>query len=237
MNIEKIEAIKSFDISKLRHVLTSSSISETQKIRFIEQNKSVIQDITKIIPTDREFVCMMQSRPLEKFKPLKNSFTKKGDKILLAKTLGIPVSEVDDYIVEISEDISLMADLKFLPEDKFQAVKTYVFRHGGKDSVVAFLDTELRRTKDKVKGLFTTLEYHSGGVADYFIRPIHRMDNKTFIKLYNVIDKHIEEWQKTGLIEEANKEKLSQYALKKLYTIKNNSTLINAIKTYKVLSK
>ena len=115
-------------------------------------------------------------------------------------------------------------------------LKTYVYRHGSKDELVAFLDYELTQTKDVAKTLYRTLEYYSGGVADYFIRPIHRMDNKTLVKIYNVIDKNIKEAVSIGEISDADSKKIAKWALIKIYQIQNNSKLINAIKTYKTLS-
>lgn len=240
MSIEKINAINGLEqlsIAKIKQIMAAPNISDTQKIRFVERNQAVLQDLSKPLLTGKEYSYLMLSRPLEKFKPVKNSFTKRGDKILLAKALGIPVSEVDDYIAEFKDNISVLEDLKFLPEDKFKAVRAYIFRHGSKEDVVAFLEIELKKCKDKIKGIATNLEYHTGGMADYFIRPIHRMDNKTFIKIYNVIDGNLNECQRLGQISDADRDKLALWSLNRLYQIRNNSQFINAVKTYKVLSK
>jgi len=115
-------------------------------------------------------------------------------------------------------------------------LKTYVYRHGSKDDLVNFLDYELKKSKNLVTTLYKTLTYYSGGVADYFIRPIHRMDNKTLIRVYNVIDKNIKESESMGLISEAESNKIAKWALVRIYKIQSNSKLINAIKTYKELS-
>ena len=115
-------------------------------------------------------------------------------------------------------------------------LKTYVYRHGSKDDLVAFLDYELKKAEDLTKSLYRTLEYYSGGVADYFIRPIHRMDNKTLIKLFDVINKNIKQKQIAGKLSEAESEEVAKYALLRIYEIQNNSKLINAIKTYKTLN-
>ena len=124
-----------------------------------------------------------------------------------------------------------------MPPDKLDSIKTYVFRHGSKAQVVEFLDYELTKAHDKIKAIYRNLEYHTGGMADYFIRPIHRMDRKTFIQLYNVIDKHLHQAEDTGSITEEDNMKAAKTALIKLYYIRHNNQFINAIKTYKTLSQ
>ena len=238
MQIEPITSITNLDLSTIHKILSSDKITEAQKSEFIKHNQTKIHDAIKSMHiTGAEFKSMMKLRPLRKFKFLKNSFTKRGDKILLAETLGIEPSEVNGYIENISREIEEFDDLDFLPPDKMDALKTYVYRHGSKDEVVTFLDYELRVARDKMKVLYNTLEYHTGGMADFFIRPVHRMDRNTFNHLYNVINKHIKKCEKEGLINEADSDKIAKWALIKLYIIKNNSQLINAIKTYKELSQ
>ena len=175
----------------------------------------------------------MKGLPLLKFKPIKNSFTKRGDKILLAKTLGIEPAEVDDYIENVQEDMSDIDKLSFLSKDNLDAIKTYVYRHGSKDGIEAFLDYELKYSKDILETLYRTLDYHTNGLADYFIRPIHRMSNNTLVRLYNIIDKNIEASRKAGAISEEQKNEISKWALVRIYQIQNNSKFINAIKTSK----
>ena len=101
--------------------------------------------------------------------------------------------------------------------------------------LVTFLDYELTVAKDTVKCLYKNLQYYSGGIADYFIRPIHRMDNKTLVKVYNVINKGIKSAEKNGEISDSESKKLAKWALVQIYNIQNNSKLINAIKTYETL--
>lgn len=232
MPVGKIESV---DFTTIRQVLASNKLTETQKAQFIKNNKSHIERILVDI-TSREFKGIMKNRPLQKFRPLKNSFTKRGDKILLSKALGITPNELDDYIANVKESLQKTNDLTFLPKDKTELIKTYIYRHGSKDDIVTFLDYELKTAKDKVKTLYTTLEYHNGGVADYFIRPIHRMDNKTLVRVFNIIDKNLDTCEKQGLISEADNRKIAEWALYRIYEIQNNSKFINAVKTYKVLS-
>jgi len=231
----EIKRVENLDFKKLMNVLTSSEITEKQKTQFIQKNKPQVENIMKIKISSMDYKTLMQKRALKKFRPIKNSFTKKGDKLILAKALHINPSEVNDYIKRTAGIINNINNIDFLSQDKIEMIKTYVYRHGSKDELVNFLDYELTKSKDITKSLYTTLEYYSNGVADYFIRPIHRMDNKTLIKIFNVIDKNIKQKTSEGNLSEVESEKLAKWALIKIYKIQNNSKLINAIKTYDVL--
>ena len=232
MKVSKIEGI---NFEKVIEVMASNKISDTQKAQFIAQNQPQIKQIMDTKISDDEFKDMMWKRAIIKFRPLKNSFTKKGDKLLLAKALEVNPSDVNGYIKKVSTAIENTENLDFLPKDKIEMIKTYVYRHGSKDEVVNFLDYELKQAKDKVKTLYKTLTYYTGGVADYFIRPIHRMDNKTLIRVYKIINKHIQESYKNGDISDVDNKRLAKWALIRIYKIQNNSKLINAIKTYNEL--
>ena len=232
----KIEKIEHLDFLKLQEILSSTRITDSEKIRFIEQNKPEIEKIVDVKISNEDFNYLIQNRNLVKFRPLKNSFTKKGDKILLAKALNINPSEVSSYIKNVSDSIQKLDKIDFLSEDKVEMLKTYVYRHGSKDELVNFLDYELTKSKDTVKSLYKTLTYHSGGIADYFIRPIHRMDDKTLIKIFKIINKHIKQAFRDGNITDAESKKIAKWTLIRIYRIQNNSKLINAIKTYKTLS-
>ena len=215
--------------------MASTKISDAQKAQFITQNQPQIKQIMDAKISDSEFKDMMGKRAIIKFRPLKNSFTKKGDKLLLAKALEVNPSDINGYIKKVSNVIGNVEDLNFLSKDKVEMIKTYVYRHGSKDEVVNFLDYELMHAKNKMKTLHKTLTYYTGGVADYFIRPIHRMDNKTLIKIYKIINKHIQESYANGDISDIDNKKLAKWALIRIYKIQNNSKLINAIKTYNEL--
>ena len=232
----KIEKIEHLDFLKLQEILSSTRITDSEKIRFIEQNKPEIEKIVDVKISNEDFNYLIQNRNLVKFRPLKNSFTKKGDKILLAKALNINPSEVSSYIKNVSDSIQKLDKIDFLSEDKVEMLKTYVYRHGSKDELVNFLDYELTKSKDTLKSLYKTLTYHSGGIADYFIRPIHRMDDKTLIKIFKIINKHIKQAFRDGNITDAESKKIAKWTLIRIYRIQNNSKLINAIKTYKTLS-
>ena len=232
----EIQRVNNLDFDMLMKVLNSTQMSEVQKTQFVQKNKPAIENIMKIKISNTDFETLMQKRKLQKFRPLKNSFTKRGDKIILAKALNIAPNEVPNYIKASLGDIKDVNKIKHLSSDKLEMIKTYVYRHGTKDELVAFLDYELTQTKDILKTLHHTLEYYSGGVADYFIRPIHRMDNKTLVKIYNVINKNIKISTREGKISDSDSKKIAKWALVKIYQIQNNSKLINAIKTYKTLA-
>ena len=62
------------------------------------------------------------------------------------------------------------------------------------------------------------------------------MSNNTMIQLYNVIDKNLQSAIKSGSITQEEYNETARWALVRIYEIQNNSKLINAIKTYKVLN-
>ena len=232
MKVPKVDII---DFNTLQRILESNQITEVQKVDFIKENRVKIAQVVEAKISSTDYKTLMQQRGLQKFRPLKNSFTKKGDKILLAKALNINPSEISGYVKKICEDLKEVNDLDFLSHEKIELIKTYVYRHGSKDDIVLFLDLELQKSKDKLKTLYKTLQYYSGGVADYFIRPIHRMDNKTLVKVYNVLYKNIKDAQEAGDFTEMDAKKHALWALVRIYEIQNNSKLINAIKTYRIL--
>lgn len=224
------------DFAVLRNILTSNKITYKQKAQFIKDNSLQIKNIIESTPiTGKEFKFMMHNRPLIKFRPLKNSFTKRGDKKILAETLDVDPIHVDSYINEVYEAI-LERGAMMHPTDKTEAVKTYVYRHGTKDQVVAFLDYELSKAKDLLGTLYSTLAYNTDGMADYFSRPIHRMDNETMAKLYNVIDKHLNASVESGALASTTADLTAKWALVKIYEIQNNSKLLNAVKAYKAIT-
>ncbi len=236
MEVSAINSITPITLLKVHEVLTSNKISQREKTDFIRHYKTEIQEAVDVKLSGTEFKWIMSKRPLQKFKPFRNSLTKRGDKILLAETLGIEPCEVDDYISNVEDALRDVDSLGFLSKDKLDAIKTYVYRHGSKDDIVEFLDYELTSTTDLLKTLYRTLDYHTDGIADYFIRPIHKMSNLTMIKLYNVIDKHLKNAQKSGAISEEEYYKVAKNVLIRIYQIQNNSKFINAIKTFRTLN-
>lgn len=237
MDISKINSIEPIDSYYIRKVLTSSELTDIQKTQFLKNNSTQIkQTLQNEEISCSEFKELMKNRPIIKFRPLKNSFTKRGDKILLAKTLGILPANVEEYLRNVTEDLKSTKDLDFLPESTVKKVQTYIYRHGSKEQVVVFLDTELKKSKDVLNTLYSTLQYNTGGIADYFVRPIHRMDNHTLKNIYNVIDDNLNIAEKSGQISKENKDLVSKWAIIQVYKIQQNSKLINAIKSQEVLS-
>ena len=163
----KINAISNIDLYTIQKVFTSDKISDSQKVAFFKQHHGDITEVIRQTISSKEFAHMMKGRPLIKFRPLKNSFTKRGDKILLAKALGIESSEIDFMIDSMVSDMKAEKDLAKHSPENLEKVRTYVFRHGKKDQLVAFLDYKLNDVKDIVKYLYHTLEYNTGGLADY----------------------------------------------------------------------
>ncbi len=62
------------------------------------------------------------------------------------------------------------------------------------------MEYELSDVKFVLNKLYKTLDINtSGSMAEYFMRPIHRMDNITMGKLYRVIDKSLRDSESKGL--------------------------------------
>ena len=232
--MEKITGVNSIDTLKLHRILTSEKLTDKQKAEFIKKNTTAVKNIVKTEINKYEFEELMSERPLIRFRPLKNSFTKKGDTIILAKSLGIAEKDIKKYINSIIENNFEIQDN--LKKDNIEKVKTYVFRHGTKAQVVSFLEYELSDAKTTLKKLYKTLEENSGGLCDYFSRPIHRMDNKTLGKLYNTIDKSLRSAEKAGVISKAEMNSTAEWALVKIYQIQNNSKLLRAYEIYNTLT-
>ncbi len=231
----KINKVENLDFETIYKVLNSNRITESEKTRFILSNRVEIKQVLKSHISNVDFKSLMKNRTLQKFRPFKNSYTKRVDKIILAKALNVEVSQIPLHIKEVTNAITTGRSLDFLEPSTLEILKTFVYRHGTKDELVAFLDLELTQTKDLTKRLYKTLEYYTGGIADYFIRPIHKMDNKTLVRLFHVINKHIKLAKESGEFSDAHAKTLAKFALIRLYELQNNSKLKNAIKTYKTL--
>lgn len=223
----KIMPVNSVTINK---ILTSSELTDSEKALFLRNNAKEIKDVMKVEISKSEFSAMMQNRPLQRFRPLKNSFTKQGDKILLAEALGVSQKDINKYIDNI---INTHFDLTHITPDNAEKVKTYIYRHGSKAQVVEFLDYELSNVETVLEKLYKTLEDNSGGLADYFSRPIHRMDDITLSKLYNTIDKNLRKAEKKGTITSDRCNSTAEWALVRIYQIQNNSKVIRAYDKYK----
>lgn len=233
MEISRLDGIV-LNLHILYKIMDSQQLTDIQKTEFILNNRLKIKEVMKSELNENDFLYLIENRKLEKFRPLKNSSTKWGDKLILAKALNIPVSALPQYIQNITETINDINKLN-VPQSTMKLLKTYVFRHGNTKELVTFFDYELKTAKDKVKTLFHTLEYNTAGIADYFVRPIHKMSNKTLVSLFQVINNNLELAISNKEISPTEKENIAKIALTKLYNIQHNSKLINAIKTCKTI--
>lgn len=225
--IDKVEAIKHLDpldLYRVREVLTSNNITRTEKIRFIETNHAEIKRLADEKISGVDFQIIMENRPLIPGRPLKNGYTRIGDKKILAIALGIKPINVDAYVKNLTLQIRSMQDLDALgiSKDDYEKVKTYVYRNGTKSQVIDHLDYELSNTKNILQLLYQTLEYNTGGVADYFLYPIHRLDNNTMLKVYNTIDKNLKSSCSKGHITDIQALDTAEWALARIYEIQNN---------------
>lgn len=228
--MDKIQPINSINALEVYKVLSSEKLTDAQKAQFIKKNSVAIKKLAKTDITQNEFKELMSHRPLVRFRPLKNSFTKQGDDIMFAKSVGITKKEIRKYINSIIDN-----NFENQHPENIEKAKAYVYRHGTKAQVISFLEYELSDVKTTLQKLYKTLEDNSGGLADYFSRPIHRMDNITLGKLYNSIDKSLKNSANAGYINKADLNSHAQWALVRIYQIQNNSKLIRACEIYEDL--
>lgn len=234
--IHNINKIKNIDIYTLQKIMTSANITDGEKAQFIKNNSTQIHQIIESKISGKDFSLMMKNRPLIRFRPLKNSYTKRGDKKLLAASLDIEPSSLDAYVDKVNASLNIKNTEIIIDNEDLEKIKNYTYRHGKKEQVLNFLDYELSHAKNILKTLYHTLEYDSGGVADYFFRPIHRLDNNTMVRMYNIIDKNLKIAQNNGQLDNAKMEETARWALVRIYEIQNNQRLINAVKAYRSLS-
>ena len=240
ISIDRIDAIKPveiFDLYKVREVMTSGKIKETQKIKFLEENHDRINCLAEKKISGTDYEVMMNVRPLKLQNPLKNVYIKFVDWKITAQALGVQPSEVKSYMGDIVHKLESMEDLKTLgiSEDTYKQIKTHVYRMGSKKQVITNLDYELRHTEDILNTLYRVLDYNSIGIANYFMFPHRRLDNKTLIKVYNVIDDNLKLSNKSGRISEVEAMSASEWALAKIYEIQNNQHFQNLVKLKKEL--
>ena len=240
MSINGINAIKPvgpLDLYKVREIMTSNKISQTDKIKFLNENHDTIKSLAEEKISGTEYEKMIDVRPLKLQNPLKNIGIKYVDWKLTAHALGIKPSEVKGYMGDIVNKLESMEDLKTLgiSEDVYKTIRTHVYRMGSKKQVITNLDYELHHTENILDTLYHTLDYNSCGIANYFMFPHRRLDNKTLIKIYNVMDKNLKSSSAAGKISEANALQTAEWALAKIYDIQNNQHFQNVIKLRKEL--
>ena len=229
LSVSKIPSI-TIDVYSIGHVLASSALTDAQKIQFIRRNSDEIKGIMEIELGSEEFNKIMGNRPLMLFKPIRNSFTKQGDRVLLAITLEIPVNEMDDFLNKATKALPDGDEMKLYTKNQLDAMKTYVYRHGSQEQVIKFMDYELSNAANIKNTLRKTLEYSKGGVADYFSRPIHRMKYATLLGLFSVINKNLEMAYNAGNLTEGEVIQISKAALARVYQLRENSKFVNTIK-------
>ena len=230
--IHGIGPVGPLDLYKVREIMTSNKITQTEKIKFLNENHATIKSLAEQKISGAEYEKMIDARPLKLQNPLKNIGIKYVDWKLTAHTLGIKPSEVKGYMGDIVNKLETMEDLKTLgiSEDVYKTIRTHVYRMGSKKQVITNLDYELHHTENILDSLYHSLDYNSCGIANYFMFAHRRLDNKTLIKIYNVIDKNLKLHTASGKISEANALQTAEWALAKIYDIQNNQHFQNVIK-------
>lgn len=225
------------DVYSLHHILATDALTDVQKIEFLKRHSTEVKGIMEIELGTEDFNIIMANRHLMIFRPFKNIFTKNGDRVLLAKTLEIPLNEMDDFVKKATKSLPPKGEASFISEDKLNAIKTYIYRHGSQEQVIKFMDFELSHAKDIKKTLRQTLEYTKGGVADYFTRPIHRMKDKTLVGLYETVAQNLEDRKKAGEITEEEFLIISKVALVRIFQLQENSKFKNSARLKKEIGE
>jgi len=230
--IGAIKPVGPLDLNRVREIMTSNKISQTDKIKFLNENQATIKSLAEKKISGTDYEALMEIRPLKLQNPLKNVYIKFVDWKITAQALGVKPSEVKRYMGNIVDKLESMEDLKALgiSEDVYKQIRTHVYRMGSKKQVITNLDYELHHTENILDSLYHTLDYNSCGIANYFMFPHRRLDNVTLIKVYNVIDKNLKSHSASGKISEANALQTAEWALAKIYEIQNNQHFQNAIK-------
>ena len=185
MSVSGISHIRPINIYDIDKILSSSSLTDYDKLRFLRRNAGQINDLLKVSLNSAEYNALISQRPLLSYKPIRNAFTKRGDKILLAKAIGVPENKIEQEIAYAMKSINDFDSLNFLTKDQIKSLKTYIYRHGTKEQMLKMLNYELGTSPNVISIIKKTLEYNNFGVADYFTRPIHRMSNKTFVNIFS----------------------------------------------------
>lgn len=183
-----------------------------------------------------EFALIMKNRPLIKYRPLKNSFTKRGDMKILAGALEIKPSWIDGLIdriiendfednMEYSSIDGKWEKTNHIDENKLQMIRTYVYRHGKKEAMLKFFGNEIQNTKNLMQTLYRNFNSQLDGVSGYFSRPIHVLDSETVKILQNQIYARLDEAHAAGNITDEDRLEAAQYFLNWIGKIQGDSAV------------
>lgn len=231
----RIEPVQIFSTQNVQNIpVVNEAVQEEQKSQTL-----IKYHLPQLVITKSEYKTLMKNRPLIKYRPLKNSFTKKGDKILLAEALGIEEKDVDktiDHIIlnliETGPEklpINTLPGDTVLNEKNINVVEPYIYRHGTKEQVIKWLKYELSDVKTVLQKLYKTLDNNSGGLYDYFSRPCHLLDNHSMKKIDIIISSSLNKAQKAGYISKSQNFEACEWAMKQIYSIQNNNVIQKAV--------
>ena len=118
----KVNRIETLDLESIYKVLNSKEITEAQKTKFVLSNSTNIKKIMKRSIDDKDFKLLMKNRAIKKFRPIKNSYTKIGDKMILAKALSLQPSKLPRYIKNVTQMMKDSTELDFLPKSTLETM-------------------------------------------------------------------------------------------------------------------
>lgn len=125
-----------------------------------------------------------------------------------------------------------MQELLYYQEHS-SVMEPYIYRHGSKEQLINYMKLQLSDAKSALKQLYNILDNECGGLYSYFERPIHVLDNRSVIKMHNIIKDGLGEAHKQGYITQDCYDRNVQWALEKIYEIQSNTSLREALRIVK----
>ncbi len=236
-SINGIEAIRLYEAAKLSQAsrIQSEVKEETKKYLELElkENKAHI--------SRAQYSMMLKNRPLLNYRPIKNSFTKKGDQQLLAHSLGISIYDIDKLINHIIETEFENSQYEYydelhwrrmhdVDEETKEITKDYVMRHGTKEQVLEYLKWHLHHAGNILDALYFNLESDLLSLNQYYLRPCHMLDSVSANNLYDTIHKELKNAHNKGDITMEQNLKAAQDTLDWIYKIQTASGIQRALR-------
>ena len=136
----KVEKINQLDFDMLMKVMSSTRLTYTDKVNFVQKNRTKITQIMDIKISGADYNTLMQKRGLQKFRPLKNSFTKKGDKI----------KRINESVIEIFQKVKFsITNVFYMPSTStgVEKITKLMVCVDNKNKKMAFVDYDSKKCK------------------------------------------------------------------------------------------
>ena len=152
---------------------------------------------------------------------------------MLAHLLKMDKGGIDSYIDSIiSRNFQNLTPLEI---QNMGNIRAYIYKKGVFSQVLGMLEYELSDVRTTLTFLYLTLEHNSGGLADFIRLHNRSMNNGTISAVYSIIDKSIRKSAGAGYIRKTEAEKISKWALTRIYELQNNPQVVHAMDLYRSL--